>query len=164
MTHLRPLVFSFTVALSLSSAPLQGQTSIPNTPAGRALRAWLDAYNSGDSAHVAAFLRTYQLDFAIRNSFHFRQMTGGFDLLRVEVSEPRHIEFFLRHRNDPTVGYGVFEVASDNPTVLSGTAFPLGPSVSPESVRLDARARARVVRRLAALLDAVYVLPEVGNR
>src|SRR6266581_958129 len=64
---LRALTFGLT--LSLTPAMLLGQTAIPNTPAGSALRAWLDAYNSGDSARAAAFLRTYQVDFPIRNAF-----------------------------------------------------------------------------------------------
>ena len=81
--HLRPLAVY--VTLALVSAPLRGQTPIPNTPAGQALRAFLDAFNSADSTRVAAFLSTYQVGFPFRNLFNFRQMTGGFDLLRVEV-------------------------------------------------------------------------------
>src|SRR5881296_2212121 len=93
MRHLRPLVFSFSAALFLSSGPLHGQASIPDTPAGHALRAWLDAYNSGDSARVAMFFRTYPVEDALRGAFAFRKMTGGLDLLSVQVSEPRHVEF-----------------------------------------------------------------------
>ena len=162
MTHLRP--FAVYVALALASAPLRGQTPIPNTPAGQALRAFLDAFNSADSTRVAAFLSTYQVGFPFRNLFNFRQMTGGFNLLRVEVSEPRHIEFVMRHRNDPMTGYGMLEVAADNPKQINGTGFPLGPNVSVDSLRIDRARRAAVIGRAAALLDSFYYSPAIGKQ
>ncbi len=160
---LRALTFGLT--LSLTPATLLGQTAIPNTPAGSALRAWLDAYNSGDSARAAAFLRTYQVDFPIRNSFNFRQMTGGFELVSVEVSEPRHVEFFLRPRNTPAmIAYGMLDVAAGSPTNISGNAFPLGPNVATEALRIDRATRVAVVGRAAAVLDSFYFSPELGKR
>jgi len=164
MTHLRLLVMSSAVTLFLASAPLRGQATIPNTPAGQALRAFLDAFNSADSTRVAAFLSTYQVGFPFRNIFNFRQMTGGFNLLRVEVSEPRHIEFVMRHRNDPMTGYGMLEVAADNPKQINGNAFPLGPNVSVDSLRIDRATRAAVIGRAAALLDSFYYSPTVGKQ
>src|SRR6266699_6130609 len=160
---LRALTFGLT--LSLTPATLRGQTPIPNTPAGQALRAWLDAYNSGDSARAAAFLRTYQVDFPYRNSFNFRQMTGGFDLVRVEVSEPRHVEFFLRPRNTPAmIAYGMLDVAAGSPTNISGNAFPLGPNVATEALRIDRATRVAVVGRAAAVLDSFYYSPATGKQ
>ena len=144
---------------------MRGQTPIPNTPAGRALRAWLDAYNSGDSARAAAFLRTYQVDFPYRNSFNFRQMTGGFELVSVDVSEPRHVEFFLRPRNTPAmIAYGMLDVAAGNPTSISGNAFPLGPNVPAEALRIDRATRVAVVGRAAAVLDSFYFSPAIGKQ
>jgi len=164
MSHRWPRALACCVALTLAPAPLRAQTAIPDTPAGSALRAWLEAYNSGDSVRVAAFLRTYQAEPALRNSFRFRPMSGGFDLLTVEVSEPRHIEFFLRHRKDPMVAYGSLDVSPGNPARVGGTLQPLGPNVSPTALRIDRASRARVVGRVAALLDTFYVSPEVGKR
>ncbi len=156
---------TFVVTLSLTPPTLLGQTAIPNTPAGNALRAWLDAYNSGDSTRVAAFLHTYQVDFPIRNSFNFRQMTGGFDLVSVEVSEPRHVEFFLRHHNTPAmIAYGMLDVAAGNPPSISGNAFPLGPNVPTEALRIDRATRVAVVGRAAALLDSFYYSPAIGKQ
>ncbi len=160
--HLRP--FAVYVALALAAAPLRGQATIPNTPAGQALRAFLDAFNSTDSTRVAAFLSTYQVGFPFRNLFNFRQMTGGFNLLRVEVSEPRHIEFVMRHRNDPMTGYGTLEVAADNPKQINGTGFPLGPNVSVDSLRIDRATRAAVIGRAAAILDSFYYSPAIGKQ
>jgi len=165
MSRASLLALTLGVTLFLASAPLLGQTPIPNTPAGNALRAWLDTYNSDDSARVAAFLRTYQVDFPIRNSFHFRQMTGGFDLVSVEVSEPRHVEFFLRHHNTPAmIAYGMLDVAAGDPTSISGNAFPLGPNVSTEVLRIDRATRVAVVGRAAAILDSFYYSPAIGKQ
>ena len=150
--------------LTLASVPVFGQTDIPDTPAGRALRAWLDAYNSGDSARVADFLGTYHVEGDFRNAFAFCQMTGGLDLLRIAVSEPRHLEFLSRMRRTPMVGYSALDVSPDDPTRLSGSILPLGPNVTVDALRIDARNRARVVGRVAALLDSVYVSPELGRR
>src|SRR5438132_11701256 len=112
MTHLKPLAAVFCTTLTVASAPLFGQTTIPNTPAGHALRAWLDAYNSGDSERVAMFFRTYSVEDALRGAFAFRKMTGGLDVLGVEVSEPRHVEFMTRFRLAPMVGYGAPDVSA----------------------------------------------------
>src|SRR2546422_10192322 len=101
MLRVSPRPLALCALLSLASGVLRGQATIPNTPAGQVLRAWLDAYNSGDSARAAAFLRTYQVDFPYRNSFNFRQMTGGFNPVSVGVSEPRNVELFLPPRQTP---------------------------------------------------------------
>src|SRR6266705_2569706 len=164
MTYLKPLAAAFCAALTVASAPLFGQTAIPNTPAGRVLRAWVDAYNSGDSARVAMFFRTYSVEDALRGAFAFRKMTGGLDLLSVQVSEPRHVEFMTRFRLGPMVGYGALDVSAADTSRVSGYLFPLGMNVSADDIRIDAPTRERVVGRLAALLDSFYVSPEVRNR
>jgi hypothetical protein len=105
------------------------------------------------------------VDFPIRNSFNFRQMTGGWDVLSVEVSEPRHVEFFLRPRNDPRMtAYGMLDVAAGNPTNISGNAFPLGPDVPTEALRIDRATRVAVVGRAAAILDSFYFSPAIGKQ
>jgi hypothetical protein len=159
-----PRVLAWCVTLILAAAPLRAQTTIPDTPAGNALRAWLDAYNSGDSARVETLFRTYHAEGDFRNAFRFRPMTGGFDLLSIEVSEPRRVEFYIRNRNGHLVGYGALDLSPGDPRRIGGTLQPLGPAVSPESLRIDAAARERVVGRMAGLLDSIYVSPELGRR
>ncbi|MGI8400357.1 MAG: hypothetical protein ACR2NS_01975 [Gemmatimonadaceae bacterium] len=57
-------VLMFCLILALPSVPLRAQAptapALPSTAAGSALRAWLEAYNSGDSAQMAAYLSNYQ--------------------------------------------------------------------------------------------------------
>ena len=92
-------------------------------------------------------------------------MTGGWDVVSVEISEPRHIEFFLRHRNDPRMrAYGMLDVVPGNPTKISGNAFPLGPDVPTEALRIDRATRVAVVGRAAAMLDSFYFSRTIGKQ
>jgi hypothetical protein len=140
-------------------------SAIPSTPAGDALRTWLDTFNSGDSTRIATLMRSSGTDFPIGMELRFRRSTGGFDLLSIERSEPRHIEFFVRERAGPTTALGELDLPA---TAKGGAVWPnlqaLGPNMPVSSVRIDATARARVVARSAALLDSFYVFPDVARR
>jgi len=50
-------------------------TAIPKTPAGEALRAWLDAFNSGDSALLGAYQRRFEPDLTV-SDHHPRHRHG----------------------------------------------------------------------------------------
>jgi hypothetical protein len=138
---------------------------IPKTPAGEALRAWLDAFNSADSARIGDYARRFQPDITLDDELGFRDQTGGFDLLSIERNEPRHLEFTVRERNSPVTGYGVIEVSATEPLrVTKRDMRAMGPNGSPAALRLDAAGRARVVAGAAALLDTFYVFPDVAKR
>src|SRR6478735_4126677 len=79
------------------------QTSIPDTPAGRTLRAWLDAFNSGDRAKVESYIKKYDSDKSADGMLEFHNQTGGFDLLAIEASEPTLIKFRLKEKAGSTV-------------------------------------------------------------
>ena len=152
-----------TSAVSLP-APM-ALSAIPKTPAGDALREWLDAFNSGDSTSIAAFLRTHGSDVPVENLLGFRRSTGGFDLLSIQRSEPRHLEFFVRERRGPTTAVGELELpATGQGPIIGPTLQALGPNMPVTALRIDAAARARVVNRAAALLDSFYVFPDVAKR
>ncbi len=166
-------------------APL-ALTAIPKTPAGEALREWFEAFNSGDSTRLATFLRTYGSDVPVENLLGFRRRTGGFDLLSIERSEPRRIEFFVKERAGPTTAIGEVELpapcrpeeakrpkdphvqvlrcAQDDKAIVGPTLRALGPNMQVTSVRIDAAARNRVVDRAASLLDSFYVFPDIAKR
>ena len=137
---------------------------VPNTVAGRVLRAWLDAFNSGDTAQMAAYSRRYQPDRDVESELPFRKMTGGFDLLTIERSEPYHIEYTVKERNSSTKGYGVFDVSrSDPPRVTEAPLLAMGKDGSLATLHVDAATRARVIAGAAAALDTFYVFPPVAN-
>ena len=45
--------------LCTCAASALGQATIPDTPAGQALSAWLEAFNSGDRARIDVFLKSH---------------------------------------------------------------------------------------------------------
>jgi hypothetical protein len=149
-----------------ATPPSQGvATAIPQTPAGDALREWLGAFNSGDTARLDAYRRRFEPDMTVGDEIGFREQTGGFDLLTIERSEPRHLEFTVRERNSPTTAYGVLDVSSAEPVrVTTRRLQAMGPNVSAATLRIDAVARARAVAGAAALLDTFYVFPDVARR
>jgi retinol-binding protein 3 len=140
-------------------------TPIPKTPAGEALREWLDAFNSADTARIAAYFRRYEPEEAWGGELGFREQTGGFDLLTIERSEPRHLEFTVRERNSPMTAYGVLDVSSTEPVrVKTRRLQAMGPNVTAAALQIDAMARAHAVTGAAALLDTFYVFPDVARR
>jgi hypothetical protein len=140
-------------------------SAIPGTPAGAALRAWFDAFNSADSTRIAAFLRTYESDVPVNNLLAFRRSTGGFDLLSIERSAPRHIEFFVRERGGPMTAVGEVELPATGQGPIVGPSLQaLGPNMPVSALKIDAATRARVVDRAAVQLDSFYVFPDVAKR
>jgi hypothetical protein len=148
-----------------STAAPSASPAVPSTPAGTALRQWLDAFNSGDSTRLAAYFHKYQPTGRAEDELHFREQTGGFDLVSIERSEPRHIEFTVKERKSPMVGYGVLDVAATTPLRVTDRMLQaIGPNATAASVRIDAAARARVIAGAIAELDSFYVFPDVAKR
>jgi len=87
--------------LSSSLAAQAAAPTLPNTPAGAVVKAWQDAYGSGDTARVTDFYRKYQPDRVARGSVAYRTQAGGFDIVSIERSEPRRFEFITRERKTP---------------------------------------------------------------
>ena len=137
---------------------------IPNTVAGRVLRAWLDAFNSADTARLAAYSREYQPDRDVDADLVFRKMTGGFDLLTIERSEPYHIEFTVKERGSPMRGYGMFDVSKSQPPRVTATPLlAIGTDGSMPTLGIDSATRVRVIAGAIAALDTFYVFPPVAK-
>lgn len=85
--------------LILASALCQialGQPAIPDTPAGRAFSDWLTAFNSADVARIEAFNKKYARGGDAAGTLQFHEQTGGFELLRIERSEPEHLVALMK--------------------------------------------------------------------
>src|ERR1700735_4059558 len=78
------------------------QTTVPDTPAGHTLQAWLDAFNSGDRAKIETYVKTVAHSQSVDGMLSFRTQTGGFDLLSIESSEPLHLRFRVKEKGGPT--------------------------------------------------------------
>lgn len=148
-----------------AQAPRTAAPTIPATPAGDMLRQWLDAFNSGDSTRLATFFARYQPDMRAEYELPFRRRTGGFDLVSIEKGEPRHIEFTLKERTSPMVGYGVLDVSATAPVRISDRSLQaIGPNATATALRITAADRKRVIDGAIAQLDSFYVFPEVAKR
>jgi len=90
----------------------------PKTPAGKVFAAWLAAFNSGDAAQLRAFDAAYPRQGAtppVEDRLRFREMTGGFTVVRVEKSEPLSISVLLQEKSSDTVARLDLKVSGDEP-------------------------------------------------
>jgi hypothetical protein len=152
-------------AISQTSAP--APPTIPDTPAGHTLKAWLEAFNSGDRAQLDAYLHKYDPGKPVDREMEFRGMTGGFDLLQIVKSEPLHLEFLVKERRSETRAIGKLDVKEGDPAVVADfglRALPPGTSVSDLSFKIDAATRARVIDGAIAQLNESYVFPETAKK
>jgi D-alanyl-D-alanine carboxypeptidase len=99
--------WSFAVAVAVVAAaytsPAAFAQTFPETPAGKVMAAWLEALNSGDAEKVRAVDALYAPERDPNADLGFFNRTGGFDLLRVEKSEPLTIAVLAREKDSDTV-------------------------------------------------------------
>jgi hypothetical protein len=141
------------------------QVELPDTPAGRVAREWLDAFNRADSAGLAAWGEKYSLDRPAAGALGLRRQTGGFDLVSIETNEPRLVAYVVKERKGATNALAVLELKENDPPVIRTAnvlAIPEGASVA--SFRIDAATRKRVIDNAIAQLDSNYVFPDVATR
>ncbi|MCU0246975.1 MAG: beta-lactamase family protein, partial [Bryobacter sp.] len=83
---------------------LGAQAGVPETTAGKVFALWLAAFNSGDRGKLRAFLEKHSPDrlSRIEQLMDTREMSGGFELIRVEKSEPLALEAILREKESDT--------------------------------------------------------------
>ena len=82
--------------------------------------AWLRAFNSGDRAQIAQYASKYEPNRknAVDQLTQFREQTGGFTLIRVEKSEPLHLQALVKERDGTNYALATLDVAdADPPTV-----------------------------------------------
>jgi hypothetical protein len=135
--------------LALLIAVMAGgaQPAIPDTPAGRTLKAWLEAFNSGDRGQMGAYYRTYEPDKSADNVMPFRDATGGFELLEIMRSEPLGVEFLVKERRGETRAIGKLEVKHAEPAKVTSSCY----------VRFRREHRRRIsISSLMLLLALVY--------
>jgi retinol-binding protein 3 len=141
------------------------QVSVPDTPAGRTLQAWLDAFNSGDRAKIEAYVKTVDQSQSVDGMISFHNQTGGFELLSIESSEPLHIRFRVKEKGGSTTALGNLMVKAGQPPTV-GTfglrAVPAG--VALENVTMDAAERKKVIDGVNTDLKEYYVEPAAAQQ
>lgn len=153
--------------LVLAQVPAGPQVVIPDTPAGRTFKAWLEAFDSGDRDRIEAYCRKYEPDKTAENEISFRNMTGGFELLKIEGSERLHIEVVVKERNSGNTAVGALDVKDADPAVVTGfmlRLLPPGASLASVNFKIDAEERARVIDGAISNLNESYVFPDVTKK
>ncbi len=145
-----------------ADAPVPG---IPDTPPGRALAAWLDAFNSGDRARKEAFNTTYSWGSDLDRDMRWRAETGGYDLLDIYTNDRTHVLFRLKARVNGGEEIGTIKVSATEPRFLTelGT-FRIPAGARFEAVTFDGATRARVIGQLNQVLENSYVDPDTAKK
>jgi retinol-binding protein 3 len=157
------LLLTFLFAL----APALPQSTIPASPAGETLKAWLDAFNSGDRAQIESYCQKYDPKQTPDGMLLFRSQTGGFELQQILKSERLHLEFVVKERSGDTRAIGSLDVKDAEPpqVVEFGLrALPPGTSLSDVTFNIDAAERNRVIDGAIAQLNESYVFPDTAKK
>ncbi len=97
----------------------------PDTPAGRLAKARLKAFNAGDAVALEAYKASHEPEMSVARELAFREMTGGFEPLRISRDEPNRIEVILREQDGDRVGTLELQVDAMRPQRV--TRFSLTP-------------------------------------
>ena len=164
---LRRALFLLVLPVFLGLSTVRGQQTIPETPAGHTLKAWLEAFNSGDRAVEEKYLHTYDPKRSLDDEMRFRGMTGGFVLLQIIKSDPQSVEFMVKEHNSETMAVGRMEVKAGDPAMVASFSLrsvPPGTKVSDLNFKIDAAGRAKVIDGAVAALNESYVFPETARK
>lgn len=146
-TMLRTLLF----LLLAIAVPAKAAVALPDTPAGRAFDAWLQAFNAADRTRLEALQRGFATPEPVDDTLGYRDFTGGFTVLAVEASQAHRLVVRAQERDGQMAPVRlVATVAPDPAGQLLGVA-PEGLDIE----RLDeAAAVSGLAQRARELADA----------
>src|ERR1051325_478128 len=160
-TSLRRLFVLLLVGVACGLA----QITVPDTPAGHTLQAWLDAFNSGDRARMETYVKAVDHPQPADAMIAFRNQTGGFELLSIESSDPLHVRFRVKEKGGPTTALGNLLLKDANPPIVGTFGLrALPPGVVLENVTIDAAERKRVIDGVNSKLKEYYVDAELAQQ
>jgi hypothetical protein len=136
--------------------------AIPNTPAGNALRSWLAAFNSGESARIDSYDRAHAQWLMLPGMMRLRGSTGGYELLNIEESGKFWIVFHVRERRTSVEIIGSLVVRSWEPDHITMLSL-VSPGVYSGEFRLRNKERIRVIDGATKLLEKYYLFPQVAR-
>jgi D-alanyl-D-alanine carboxypeptidase len=89
---------------ALGFAPPAATEVLPDTAAGKVLQARLQASASGSAEQLEQYRARHEPGLNIERELAFHRQMGGFDVLRVEHSEPHAITAVVRARDSDSIG------------------------------------------------------------
>jgi hypothetical protein len=145
--------------------PTMAQPDVPDTPAGRTLRAWLDAFNSGDRERILAYLKKFEPGGSIEETMQFREQTGGFEVLSIDKSDRLTVQFHVKEKNSATKAAGKLEVKDGDPAEVVNLGLrAIEGEETPGASKIDAATRTRVIDNASAMLNEFYIFPETAKK
>ena len=105
------------VLLLLCSVLGTAQTQLPDTPAAHQFSAWLESFNRGDRDAYRDFMqKNYPTGLEHLDRYaDFREMTGGFDLKKLEESTPDKLTALVQERGSDQMARITMEVEAADP-------------------------------------------------
>jgi hypothetical protein len=156
------LLFITLVAVAFCA---RADVSVPDTPAGQVLRAFIDAFNNGDHDRIAAYVKEYDPENNADGLTAFSNETGGFTLVSILHSAPDRVTFLARGRGNNVDGYGVLQLASTQPPRVKRLIIrALPPGAKPDDIQLDAAIRQKTIDAVSSKLTEYYVYPDVAAK
>lgn len=153
------------LSVLLSGLVASAQSAIPDTPAGNGLRAWLDAFNSGDRAKIEAYIKAHEPEETVEDMMGLHDETGGYVLLEIDSSEPLLIKFRVKEKASPTVAIGSIKMKDAQSEVVESFSLrEIPPDAIVENVKLDAAERQRIIDGVAKNLNEFYVYPDLAQK
>jgi hypothetical protein len=148
-----------------ASVSARADASIPNTPAGQALQAFFDAFNSGDHNRISAYVKQYDPTNNTDGLVSFSGQTGGFNFVSVVQSAPDRLTFLVHGRGDGIDAYGVLQLAGTTPPQVKRLNIrALPPGAKLEDIQLDAAIRQKTIDAIGKQLTEHYVYPDVATK
>jgi retinol-binding protein 3 len=160
---IRALIQTFLLILALLAAPLRtrAEVSPPDTPAGHTLRAFFEAFNSGEHDRIAAYVKEYDPENNADGLTSFSNQTGGFTLVSILHSAPDRLTFLVHGRADNIDAFGVLQLAGTAPPRVKRISIrALPPGAKPDEIQLDAGARRKTIDAIGSRLTDYYVYPD----
>jgi hypothetical protein len=139
--------------------------TIPDTPAGHTLQAFLTAFNSGDHDRIAAYVKEYDPEKNADGLTSFSGQTGGFTVTSIVHGTADKLTFMVHGRRDNVDAYGALQLASTAPPkvkTLSIRAIPPGAKL--DDIQLDEAAREKAINAISDRLTEYYVYPDVAAK
>ncbi len=127
------------------------------------VRAFLDAFNSGNHDRIAAYVKEYDPQNSADGLTSFRNQTGGFALVSIVNRAPDKLSFLVHGRGDNVDAYGTLLLANTVPPRVSRLSIrAIPPGARLDDIQLDAAARQKAVEDVSRRLTDYYVYPDVA--
>jgi D-alanyl-D-alanine carboxypeptidase len=136
---------------AMGFAPPAATEVLPATAAGKVLQARLQAFASGSAEQLGQYRARHEPALDIDRELAFHRDTGGFDVLKVEHSEPHAITAVIRARASDSVGRIALTVEAAAPDHVASVRLQPASDVPAEFMpaRLDLAAALAGVESMA---------------